>query len=386
MVPVIQAGAGPAVSGPTSVKTKGEKEDPSDVLWVGFPLLSKVDEEGLRRAFVPYGKVERVKTFPGRTYAFVQFKNVEDATRAKDALEGKLFNDPRVHIRFSNSEIGPVDNPRTDGILSSPSRGREAPEYPENIVGRHANNERFGSVISPLRPTGLRPEYYPGGLARGALARAVGNPGVSLGRGDGESLRPGGSDERTLLDPIGISGGRGLPGPATRPGGRSLYDEQWDLPEDEIMIREPKRPRMHVSGSDPIYELSYGGGRRYSESDKFGFSLNSGRQEYRVMPSVRNTGGGEDYSKETGVPRVRQGSVLFDGLRHTSPGRGHSLSLTTGSGPATVVSGSSKSFARVGVVGGLNEGWRWHGTIAKGGTPVCRAQCLPVGKGIDVTV
>ncbi|KAL2629413.1 hypothetical protein R1flu_014099 [Riccia fluitans] len=39
----------------------------------------------------------------------------------------------------------------------------------------------------------------------------------------------------------------------------------------------------------------------------------------------------------------------------------------------------------VGVVG-INEGWRWHGTIAKGGTPVCRARCLPVGKGIDVTV
>ncbi|KAH9312396.1 hypothetical protein KI387_027431 [Taxus chinensis] len=36
--------------------------------------------------------------------------------------------------------------------------------------------------------------------------------------------------------------------------------------------------------------------------------------------------------------------------------------------------------------GPLNEEWKWQGTIAKGGTPVCRARCFPVGKVLDVTL
>ena len=28
--------------------------------------------------------------------------------------------------------------------------------------------------------------------------------------------------------------------------------------------------------------------------------------------------------------------------------------------------------------------WKWEGTIAKGGTPVCCARCFPVGKVLDM--
>ncbi|CAM6123689.1 unnamed protein product [Calypogeia fissa] len=274
-----QTGAGPGSIVVASGKNRGEKEEPSDVLWVGFPLLSKVDEDGLRRAFVPYGEVERVKTFPGRTYAFVQFKKVEEASRAKVALEGKLFNDPRVHIRFSNSEIGPVDTSKTDGNSFSPSRGKDALEFSEKAVGRVAGSDRLGSAI-PLRSAGLRPEYFPGGFARGtALPRAIRagavisvGRGVGLGPSDPEAQIP--RDERDYQ--TGNLGGRGF----SAPGGRLPCDEQLDF-RDEERTREAKRPRT---------------------------------------------------------------------------------------------------------VHGVIDGWRWQGTIAKGGTPVCRARCLPVGQGIDVTV
>jgi hypothetical protein len=31
----------------------------------------------------------------------------------------------------------------------------------------------------------------------------------------------------------------------------------------------------------------------------------------------------------------------------------------------------------------LKDEWKWNGTIAKGGTPICRARCFPVGKVLD---
>ncbi|KAG6550053.1 hypothetical protein Mapa_008567 [Marchantia paleacea] len=372
-----QAGVGTASNGPGSGRNR-DKEEPSDVLWVGFPLLSKVDEEGLRRAFVPYGEVERVKTFPGRTYAFVQFKNVEEATRAKDALEGKLFNDPRVHIRFSNSEIGPVDNPRTDGTLVSPSGGREAPGFAEKSMVRIATTERYSATNPPMRPTGLRPEYYPGGLARGAaLARAaaVAGSGLVTGRGAGRGLAP---DGRMSLDERDYqTGGQG--GRSARPGSRAPYDDGWDLPDEEIISREPKRMRvLHGGGAESAYNSNYDGGRRYAEADSFGPGSDSGNG-YGGNQS-RSTVAGDDYNQGSGVPRPRIGPLHFDPPRPAPAGQAQ-LHAGTPSGPV-----KRETFAPEVGVTGINEGWRWHGTIAKGGTPVCRARCLPVGKGIDVTV
>eukprot|EP00250_Pteridium_aquilinum_P035347 c9198_g1_i1 orf=578-4012(+) len=90
---------------------KGNKNcDPSEVLWIGFPLHLKIDERKLHKLFAPFGGVEKITTFPGRTYAFVRFQNVKAASRAKDALQGKLFDDPRVSISFAKSEVGPIDH------------------------------------------------------------------------------------------------------------------------------------------------------------------------------------------------------------------------------------------------------------------------------------
>ncbi|KAI5084200.1 hypothetical protein GOP47_0000369 [Adiantum capillus-veneris] len=101
---------------------KGNKNgDPSEVLWIGFPLHLKIDEKKLHKLFAPFGGVEKITTFPGRTYAFVRFQNVKAASRAKDALQGKLFDDPRVSISFAKSEVGPVDNFHANSELRPPS-------------------------------------------------------------------------------------------------------------------------------------------------------------------------------------------------------------------------------------------------------------------------
>ncbi|KAH8959511.1 hypothetical protein BDL97_06G081200 [Sphagnum fallax] len=367
--------------GPSSGEGRGKADKdggPSEVLWVGFPLLSNVDEEGLKRAFLPFGEIERIKTFPGRTYAFVQFKSVEDATRAKDNLEGKLFNDPRVHIRFSKSEIGPVDNPRDtprnmDNLLLPSSRWVGDGQGPR---GPLAGSEQFSSPGRPsntssLRAGGLRPEYRPESFMAGPTARA--------------STRNSGRDGR--MEDIDYL--------RRAPGGESdiqlPFDDGWDLPDEDVVPREAKRLRMFPGvgseppGFDTRYEPHQLGGSNGSNHSGSGGPAGYGNT--RLLP----TG---DYSHGLG-PRPRGGTARTEGVH--PPLDNLRVSMGHGSGPSPGLavpqygkqngyggeSGAAGAAAGAAVAA---EGWQWHGTIAKGGTPVCRARCLPVGKGIDVTV
>ncbi|KAH7296372.1 hypothetical protein KP509_26G021500 [Ceratopteris richardii] len=102
----------------------------SEVLWIGFPLHLKIDEKKLHKLFAPFGGVEKITTFPGRTYAFVRFQNVKAASRAKDALQGKLFDDPRVSISFAKSEAGSVDNLHVNSEICPPSSMKVVSKVP----------------------------------------------------------------------------------------------------------------------------------------------------------------------------------------------------------------------------------------------------------------
>ena len=95
--------------------------EPSEVLWIGFPAVLKVDETILRNAFSPFGEIVNITAFPGRGYAFVRFRSLRSACRAKDTLLGNLFGDPRVHICFAKSEYtsrgrNPVEAPSSPDI------------------------------------------------------------------------------------------------------------------------------------------------------------------------------------------------------------------------------------------------------------------------------
>lgn len=379
------------LSGAGEVRSKVEKDGgPSEVLWVGFPLPTKVDEEGLLHAFSPFGEIERVKTFPGRTYAFVQFKCKEDAICAKENLDGKLFSDPRVHIRFSKSEIGPVDNPRTDNSNLPSSRWvGDGHNFPLENVGvplglrgiLSPDNEQFGSPSrimhnSNTRMSGLRPEYRPSSLMSGlGLTPPQGNTrnaevAFVIGRKSGR--------ENGRLDDVeyfhGISGGR--------PNSRS-YDDTWDLPDEDVMYRDKKRPRAYPGGGvelldfDPRYEPQQLGatiGTNYTGPGNVG-----GYGSARASATV-------DYNHGLG-PRPRGDPPVMD-CRHQLPGISRPSILDHDFIPsprtAALLNGKRDEYA---LEGGLSEDrWQWHGTIAKGGTPVCRARCLPIGQGVDVTM
>lgn len=64
-------------------------------LWLGN-LNPKLPRAVLKAVFEHFGAVEDVVTFPGRMYAFVNYKDSLDATRAADALNGKEVGEARL--------------------------------------------------------------------------------------------------------------------------------------------------------------------------------------------------------------------------------------------------------------------------------------------------
>ena len=68
---------------------------PSRHVWVGN-LHTRVSRTALKAAMEPLGAVEDVVVFPGRMYAFVNFKTVEDATRAVEALDNQVVSAVRL--------------------------------------------------------------------------------------------------------------------------------------------------------------------------------------------------------------------------------------------------------------------------------------------------
>ncbi|KAK1317380.1 Flowering time control protein FPA [Acorus calamus] len=109
----------------------GRSAEPSEVLWIGFPSFLNVDETALRRAFLPFGEIEKISAFPGRSYAFVRYRSIVAACRAKEALQGKLFNHPRVSICFARSDSGPPEQ----------GRNSDTAEFPPNVK---SNMDGFG--------------------------------------------------------------------------------------------------------------------------------------------------------------------------------------------------------------------------------------------------
>nr|KYP65989.1 Nucleolysin TIAR [Cajanus cajan] len=82
----------------------GRKGDgqPSNILWIGYPPAVQIDEQMLHNAMILFGEIERIKSFPLRNYSIVEFRSIDEARRAKEGLQGRLFNDPRITIMYSS--------------------------------------------------------------------------------------------------------------------------------------------------------------------------------------------------------------------------------------------------------------------------------------------
>ncbi|CAN8284587.1 unnamed protein product [Cochlearia groenlandica] len=270
----------PQVSYPQSYEDGGKGDgQPSNVLWIGYPPTVQIDEQMLHNAMILFGEIERKKSYPSRHFSLVEFRSVEEARRAKEGLQGRLFNDSRITIMYSNDEIPPEQD--DTGFYSGVKRSR-----PDMFI----NDPSF--VSSP------RSSVIPG------------------------SMRPfRGSNERSYSgseynDVVGKEPNWRRPSP-TGPG---------ILPSPAQGIRHPARSNPSSwEGYDPA-------------------------QLDRESKRTRRDGSVDDVFTPMGVDERSFGR----GSAAARPNRGYS-----------------------------DTDYMWRGTIAKGGTPVCRSRCVPIGKGIE---
>ncbi|KAL0367521.1 UNVERIFIED_CONTAM: Flowering time control protein FPA [Sesamum radiatum] len=250
----------------------------SKVLLIRYPPPLIIEEHMLRSAFSQFGEIKRISTSTDLHFAFVEFRTEEEASCARECLQGKLFNDPRISIEYSSSELG---------------RRTRLTEYPYRPVqtGVLDVNRPVLASFGPHHPD--------------VATRPITGPCITF-----EPVIPGSSHQT----PVGEPNLRRL---SSAPGMISFSSPGFSLPNKCVsggwdsflsneLHRESKRSRFDAASSAEIMKIE-----------------------------------GENY-----LP---------------------TLSVTTGA------------------VGQHHDhiDCMWRGTIAKGGSPVCRARCISIGERID---
>uniref|UniRef100_A0A2P2JP98 Flowering time control protein FPA n=1 Tax=Rhizophora mucronata TaxID=61149 RepID=A0A2P2JP98_RHIMU len=357
-------------------KMSDRSAEPSEVLWIGFPALLKVDEMTLRKSFSPFGEIEKITVFPGRSYAFVRFRSLLSACRAKETLQGKLFGNPLVHICFAKSEASSSNRGRTPHSPHFKSNGH--PGASDNFQQERS----FGSLTSD---PSLRSPHFISNL----------DPGEAdlYGFNRKGTMFPGGGDafdnrrfEEELGPPPDVYECRGSPAKERSshfdeltqkfPQKGPFFEEPWDFPDDSYPFHGAKKLK---TGSFPpdreLPEYPFSG----IEQEKQVFTRASPdfshAEAFEKNYEMRSLGYNPVSDQQINLPlphgeRRDHWKASCDNLQ---------------AGPGTLPSNpvGRKRFTPEPEQSSLDL-WKWEGTIAKGGTPVCRARALKVGKVLDV--
>ncbi|KAL8046776.1 hypothetical protein ABFS82_08G200700 [Erythranthe guttata] len=301
--------------------------EPSEVLWIGFPAQLKVDEFILRKSFAPFGDIEKITAFPGRTYAFVRYRNVIAAIRAKEALHGKLFGNPRVHICFAKTDSS--NRERNNPLDDDPPSPHGGPSF-----GRAGSFERFRSDRSPPFIPNLDRNIYD---HRRAHIREYSPE---------KFHRQGQMYDDDLWDlPEDVS---------FLHGAKKLKTETYPLPENEL----PEYPFSDLEKSKRVIPQSVVLDKNYDPRYS-GYNSRPISERLVNVPTNQQFGERGDYWNNAPQDDYKGGSgSMMMPLLRTNERRGS----------------SSK------------EVWKWEGMIAKGGTTICRTRCFPVGKPPDIAL
>ncbi|TKY67470.1 Flowering time control protein FPA [Spatholobus suberectus] len=331
----------------------GRKGDgqPSNILWIGYPPAVQIDEQMLHNAMILFGEIERIKSFPSRNYSIVEFRSVDEARRAKEGLQGRLFNDSRIAIMYSSSDLVPGNDypgsgffpgsngPRPDLLLNEhPFRplqmdvfGHNRPMVPNNFPGQLPPSGIMGPNVQ-MRPFG------PHGGVESVISGPEFNEINALHKfQDGSSKSNMGPNWKRPSPPA--PGMLSSPAAGVRLPTRSTSGA-WDVLDINNIPRDSKRSR--IDGPLPVDDAPF----PLRNMDDRGLAL---EQTYGIDPAM-DRGGSGPY-------------VNIQGKSHLGP-----------------VSSRITAGAHGFVQPDIDHIWR--GIIAKGGTPVCRARCVPFGKGI----
>lgn len=324
-------------SSQSSVIRKGEGQ-PSNVLWVGYPPSIQLEEQMLYNAMILFGEIERIKSFPSRHYSFVEFRSVDEARRAKEGLQGRLFNDPRISIMYSSSGVVP-------GKEYNPGIPESRPDaFVNELPFRHVD------VFSPNGP--MVSNNFPGpsppsGILASNVMRTVGShepPRSGPGLNELAALRNfQDASPNNLMGPNwrrpspSTLGMLPSPVPSIRPSVRPVSGA-WDVSDANQFQRDSKRSRVDgaVSISNPSFPLR--------KSDDLGLGLDDlyGQHDGSASSSFSNIQG-----------KNRSGLV--------DPRLTNAVAAQSHSGTDYI----------------------WRGIIAKGGATVCHARCVAIEKGLS---
>ncbi|XP_051116751.1 flowering time control protein FPA [Andrographis paniculata] len=277
---------------------------PSRVLLISYPPSIAVDEDMLHNAMILFGEIEGIKTVIERNCALVEFRSVEEARCAKEGLQGKLFNDPRIRIDYYNVEFPAVR----------------------------------GQVGDPLQP--LQMDFI--GLHRAVL---IGNnPGhaSSIGiHGPDAYTRPSLAHALHGLDVVDLSAVHKLQNPSPR---NLMGGPTWRSSPTSRLVSSPSEtlnaPKRSASGAWDVYDAL----KNESKKPRFDASF----------PTENQSGLDERYGQRSINSEAPSSSIT----RATTVGR--------------------KRHA--------DNDCIWRGLIAKGGTPVCQARCVPIEDGLDAEI
>ena len=359
--------------------TSDKNAEPSAVLWVGFPASLNVDEMVLRRAFSPFGAIEKITAFPGRSYAFVRFESITSACKAKDTLHGKLFGNPRVHICFAKNESGSTNSernltnvPPSPHLRFSGRQGSSESFRPDRKFGNFADDPRSRSpqFLQNLGSGDFDP------FSRKATLWTSGNDPFEqrkFGEVDPE-LGPPHDMYDHQSSPIRGQRGHSHDFSPRFPQTSTFHEEPWNFSEDVHFSHGPKK--LKTNSFPPDRELpEYPYSDREHEKRSFQHHLSSLSQADRSNRQFNGPFGHNkqisDFPLDTAAPQRNW--------------RGSHDSLQLGSGSTSFNAVERKRLTPDSDNPSVNE-WKWEGIIAKGGTPVCRARCFPVGKVLDTVL
>lgn len=362
---------------------KGYKSsDPSEVLWIGFPSFLNVDEFMLRREFLPFGEIDKITSFPGRSYAFVRYRSIVSACRAKEALQGKLFNNPRVNICFARSDMPTEHGKGTEnGPFSQQFRSKFFTGSSEQDTEPFYGDEGFESPIREFQR--ISPPF------RSNLDRA---------RGDMHS----GELSRNNSSRFGADGYENMRSREFVPERRSedIFERHRASPEERpwriLQYERPQRVPPFVD-SWATEERSFPLAKKHKvdilpdkDLPEYPFSdLEQDKHEIQRKPfpdfpehhSYNKPLGSvpfslkvaHDFSRNLSHPH----SETDESWNSVSRLNVDSRPLPNNSPKLHISNPEPTRPSRHG------EMWKWEGAIAKGGTQVCRARCFPVGKVLD---
>ncbi|KAJ0989731.1 hypothetical protein J5N97_008087 [Dioscorea zingiberensis] len=335
-----------------------ENSDPCEILQIEFPPSVTVDELNLWRVFSPFGAIQMVTTFPGRTYAFVRYKCLVAACRAKEALHGKLFNNPDIHIYFARSEV--AAELRRSGSAIKAFHGERKFDSPN--AGFHvASPQNFSSFQRKSEDAGDI-----GGLH---LRSGAGSSSGHIRLQEPDSQRRMSEDVPEPYSPTkpGIGLFHDLPFDRRQ---KHPFSNDTEVAKDDTYHHTVKKLNAASFLDQKLPEYTYS---EFKQQKAIIVQPNS----FPNLLAPRSSIQGESDYAECGYDPDFPGN-----LPHSHAEIDHNYwkpSDAINAGPA-LQSLADKSLQ---MKPSLSEEWKWEGTITKCGIPACHVRCFPVGRVLD---